>query len=95
MQEAKDASTALLAEQEAERIQLFVERKSKVLDAQIAALQLERDTEAGETLQLFAQSELRRNKGKQDLRDMSKSRFVRTALPETTAETAKIRTGGK
>jgi circadian clock protein KaiC len=78
MQEAKDASTALLLEQEAERLQLFVQRKRKVLDAQIAALQLERDTEAGETRQLFAQSELRRNKGEQDLSDMSRSRFVRT-----------------
>ena len=95
MREAKDASTALSTEQEAQRTQLFVERKRRVLDAQIAALQLERDTEAGETLQLLAQSELRRIKGKQDLRDMSKSRFIRTALPETTATTAKIRTGGK
>ncbi len=74
-QEAKDASAALLARQEIERKQLLLERKRKALDAQIAALQLELETEEQESRQLIAQEELKIVKWEQDRGEMAKSRF--------------------
>ena len=73
-QEAKDASAALAARQDIERKQLLLERKRKALDAQIAALQLELETEEQESRQLIAQEELKLKKWEQDRSKMAKSR---------------------
>jgi circadian clock protein KaiC len=74
-QEAKDASAALLARQEIERKQLLLLRKRKVLDAQIAALQLDLAAEEQESQQLIAQEQLKIVKWEQDRGEMARSRF--------------------
>jgi circadian clock protein KaiC len=74
-QEAKDASAALLGRQEIERKQLLLERKRKVLDAQIAALQLDLETEEQESQQLIAQEKLKITKWELDRGEMAHSRF--------------------
>ena len=79
-QEAKDASAALLARQEIERKQFLLERKRKALEAQIAALQLELETEEQESRQLIAQEELKLKKWEQDRGEMARSRSVNKRL---------------
>ncbi len=74
-QEAKDASAAMLARQEIERKQLLLQRKRKVLDAQIAALQLDLETEEQESQQLIAQEKLKIVKWERDRGEMARSRF--------------------
>jgi circadian clock protein KaiC len=74
-QEAKDASAAMLARQEIERKQLLLQRKRMVLDAQIAALQLDLKTEEQESQQLIAQEKLKIVKWERDRGEMAKSRF--------------------
>ena len=69
---------ALVARQEIERKQFLLERKRKALDAQIAALQLEIETEEQESRQLIAQEELKLRKLEQDRDKMAASRSVRT-----------------
>jgi circadian clock protein KaiC len=73
-QEGKDASTALAARQEIEGKQLLLERRRKALDAQIAALQLDLETEEQESRQILAQEELRLKKWEHDRSDMARSR---------------------
>lgn len=73
-QEGKDASAAMLARQDIERKQLLLQRKRKTLDAQMAALQLELETEEMESRQLIAQEELRLKKWEMDRSEMAKSR---------------------
>jgi len=80
-QEAKDASAAILGHQEIERKQLLLLRKRKVLDAQIAALQLELETEEQESQQLIAQEKLKLVKSERDQGEMADSRFVKKAIP--------------
>ena len=75
-QEAKDASAALLGRQEIERKQLLLERKRKMLDSQIAALQLDLETEEQESQQIIAQEKLKVAKWEQDRGAMANSRFV-------------------
>jgi len=74
-QEAKDASAAMLARQEVERKQLLLQRKRKVLDAQIAALQLDLAAEEQESQQLIAQEQLKIVKWERDRGEMARSRF--------------------
>jgi len=74
-QEAKDASAAMLARQEIERKQLLLQRKRMVLDAQIAALQLDLQTEEQESQQLIAQEKLKIVKWERDRGEMARSRF--------------------
>jgi circadian clock protein KaiC len=74
-QEAKDASAALLARQDIERKQLLLQRKRMVLDAQIAALQLDLETEEQESQQLIAQEQLKIVKWERDRGEMARSRF--------------------
>jgi len=81
-QEAKDASAALLGRQDIERKQLLLQRKRKALDSQIAALQLELETEELESLQLIAQEELKVVKWEQDRGEMACSRAGNKAHPE-------------
>jgi circadian clock protein KaiC len=76
-QEAKDASAALLGRQEIERKQLLLERKRRVLDAQIAALQLDLETEVQESRQLIAQEKLKVAKWERDRGEMASSRFAK------------------
>jgi circadian clock protein KaiC len=73
-QEAKDASAALLARQEIETKQFLLERKRKVLDAQIAILQLELQAEEQESGRLIAQQQLKLNKLEHDRNEMARSR---------------------
>jgi circadian clock protein KaiC len=58
-QEAKAATEGLLVRQEIERQQWLRERKRKVMEAQIAALQFELETEDQQARQTIAQQELR------------------------------------
>ena len=92
-QEANDLSAALLSRQEIERKQLLLERKRKALDSQIAALQLELETEVQESQQLIAQEELKVMKWERDLGDMAKSRFASKGVQEGDAMTVKARRG--
>ena len=95
-QEAKDASAALLARQEIERKQLLLERKRKALDAQIAALQLDLETEEQESRQLIAQEELKLKKWEQDRGEMARSRSASTGVQERrSGRSAKARGGRK
>jgi circadian clock protein KaiC len=94
-QEAKDESAALLAKQDIERKQFLLERKRKALDAQIAALQLELETEAQESQQLIAQEELKLKKWERDKSDMSRSRTVRAGSQPGAAKSLKARGGRK
>ena len=73
-QEAKDASAALAARQEIERKEFLLKRKRKALEAQIAALQLELETETQESRQLIAQEDLKLRKFEQDRDKMAQSR---------------------
>ncbi len=94
-QEAKDASAALLARQDIERKQLLLQRKRSALDAQIAALQLDLETEEQESRQLIAQEELKVTKWEQDRGDMARSRFVNKGPREVDGKSAKARGGRK
>jgi circadian clock protein KaiC len=82
IQEAKDASAAILAGQEIERKQLLVERKRMVLDAQIAALQLNLETDVQESQQIIAQEKLKIVKWERDRGEMARSRFADKVPPE-------------
>ena len=75
-QEAKDASSAMLARQEIGRKQLLLQRKRKALDAQIGAFQLELETEEQESQQLIAQEQLKVVKWEQDRGEMAMSRLA-------------------
>jgi circadian clock protein KaiC len=94
-QEAKDASAALFARQEIERKQFLLERKRKALDAQIAALQLDLETEEQGSRQFIAQEKLKLKKWEQDQSAMAKSRSVDKGLQEGHGRGAKARGGRK
>jgi circadian clock protein KaiC len=74
MQETLDASLALSAEQQMEKSRLLLDRRRKALEAQMAALQLEIETEEQESRQLVAQREMKLLKGEQDRKVMARSR---------------------
>jgi circadian clock protein KaiC len=80
-QEGKDVSAALLARQEIERKQLLLDRKRKALDARVAALQLDLETEEQESRQLIAQEELKLKQWEQGRSDMARSRSVNAGSP--------------
>ncbi|MGA7409344.1 MAG: circadian clock protein KaiC [Bryobacteraceae bacterium] len=95
-QEGRDASAALMARHEIDRKRLVLERKRTALAAQIAALQVELETEEQESQQLALQDELRLKKWKQDRSEMARSRSV-AAIPEqgNGRRTSKTREGEK
>ena len=93
-QEAKDASAAIAAGQEIERKQLLVQRKRMVLDAQIAALQLDLETDVQESQQIIAQEKLKIVKWERDRGEMARSRFADAAGPLRT-NGAPVRGGRK
>ena len=75
-QEAKDASAAILAVQEIERKQILLQRKRMVLDAQIASLQLDLETDEQDSQQLIAQEKLKIVKWERDRGELATSRFA-------------------
>jgi circadian clock protein KaiC len=81
-QEAKDAADALLAQQEFEKQQLRIDRRRKALDAQLAAIRYEIETDEQEAKQLLSQEALRLNKRDRDRKEMARSRFISGAPPE-------------
>ena len=81
-QEAKDASAAIAAGQEIERKQLLVQRKRMMLDAQIAALQLDLETDVQESQQIIAQEKLKIVKWERDRGEMARSRFADEVTPQ-------------
>jgi circadian clock protein KaiC len=93
-QEAKDASAAMSGRQEIERKQLLLERKRKALDAQIAALQLDLETEEQESQQIIAQEKLKVAKWEQDQGEMANSRFAHKGPREGRGGSAKAQGGG-
>jgi circadian clock protein KaiC len=94
-QEAKDATGALAARQELERREFLLERKRKALEAQIAALQLEIETEAQASRQLIAQEELKLKKFEQDRNKMAASRAANPGLQAGESKSVKNRGGPK
>lgn len=92
-QEAKDASAALLGRQEIERKQLLLQRKRKALDSQIAALQLDLETEEQESQQIIAQEKLKVAKWEQDRGEMASSRFVNKGPQEENGRSTRVRRG--
>ncbi len=94
-QEAKDESAALLARQDIERKQFLLERKRKALDAQVASLQLELETEEQESRQLIAQEELKLKKWEQDRGAMARSRSVNKGSRASNGGSATARGGRK
>jgi circadian clock protein KaiC len=92
-QEAKDASAAMLGRQEIERKQLLLERKRKALDAQIAALQLDLETEEQESRQIIDQERFKVAKLEQDLGVMASSRFSNKDRHEGNGKIGKLRAG--
>jgi circadian clock protein KaiC len=94
-QEAKDEAQAMRARQEIKRKQWMLERKRKALEAQMAALALELETEEQESGQLIAQEELKINKWEQDRRDMARSRAVNNRAQTVDGKRAKTRAGRK
>jgi len=94
-QEAKDASAAMLGRQEIERKQLLLQRKRVVLDSQIAALQLDLETEEQESQQLIAQEKLKVAQWERDRGDMANSRFVNQRSHEGNGRSTKANGGQK
>jgi circadian clock protein KaiC len=80
IQEAKDATAALQARREIERKQFVLQRKRRVLDSQIAALQLELEAEELESQHLIEEEEQKLRKSQQDRTEIAKSRRVRAHM---------------
>jgi circadian clock protein KaiC len=76
-QEAKDANSLMMGRQEIERKEFLLERKRRAVEAQIAALQLELETEVQESKKMIAQDEFRLNKFAQDRDKMADSRSAK------------------
>jgi circadian clock protein KaiC len=80
-QEAQERSDELLAKQEIERKKLLIERKRKALEAQIAALRVDLETEEQQIGQLIAQEERRLAKAGEDRGKMAASRSLNAPPP--------------
>jgi circadian clock protein KaiC len=79
-QEARDASAAMLSSQEIERKQLLLRRKKVMLDAQVAALNLELETDELEYRQLVGHNELNTKKVDRDRNAMAMSRGLQPVV---------------
>ena len=88
-QEAKDASQALLAEQEIETKQSAIDRKRKAIDAQMNDLRLELETEEEESRRLIAQEQMKVKKWEQDQGKMAKSRALNEGTRAGNAKSAR------
>jgi circadian clock protein KaiC len=78
-QEAKEAMQVLETRQGVERQRLIRERKRRAIEAQIAALRLDLETEDLESQHIIEQGELQLRQTKQDRADMAQSRVTNTA----------------
>jgi len=85
-QEAKDATAMLVAAEETQRRKSIQELRSKVVESQIAVLQLELESEEHEMRRLTEQDEIMTRKLIDDQRVMQKSR---AALPDLSPKSAK------
>ncbi len=94
-QEAQEAMQALQTRQDVERNRLARERKRKAIEAQIAALQLDLETEDMESRQIIAQGELQLKQSDQDRAGMAKSRAVNRGASSGNGQRAKPRGGRK
>ncbi len=94
-QQAKDASAALLAQQEIETKEFLLERKRKVLEAQIAVLQLELESEEQESRQLLAREQLKLAKLQGDRTQMAKSRFMDPTVVDNNFRSLELSLGPK
>jgi circadian clock protein KaiC len=88
-QEAKDASQALLAEQEIETKQSALDRKRKAIDARMNDLRLELETEEEESKRLIAQKQMKLKKWEQDQGKMAKSRALNEGTRAGNAKSAR------
>jgi circadian clock protein KaiC len=73
-QEARDRNEAMLGRQEIEQKQALLERKRKALEAQIAALQMQLESEEQELRQSIAQKEAQITMELREQEDMARSR---------------------
>jgi circadian clock protein KaiC len=94
-QEAKDASEALLARQAIERHQSSLDRKRKMLDSQMAAIQMQLENEEQETSQLIEQERRRLQKLERDREAMAESRAANVHVASGEVEDNAGRTGGR
>ena len=90
-QEAQEAMEVLQGKQESEKQRLVRERKLKVIEAQMAALQLELETEDHEAQQAEAQVELKLKQSEQDRANLAKSRAVNSPAQSGNGGRAKPR----
>ncbi len=90
--EAKEASDAVLANDEMKTRKAVLQRRSKVLETQIATLQLELETEGMELRRLIQQDEIRLKQLVEDRNAMAKSRAAQQPVSEN--NTKSPRTGG-
>jgi circadian clock protein KaiC len=88
-QEAKDASQALLAEQEIETKQSAFDRKRKAIDAKMNDLRLELETEEEESRRLIAQEHMKVKKWEQGQGKMAKSRALNEGTRAGNAKSAR------
>jgi circadian clock protein KaiC len=88
-QEAKEAMQVLEARQAVERQRLIRGRKRKAIEAQIAALQLDMETEDLESEQSIRQGELQITQATQALADMAQSRGMDITVPSGNGGRAK------
>ncbi|MBN1566408.1 MAG: circadian clock protein KaiC [Acidobacteria bacterium] len=88
-QEARDASQALLAEQEIETKQGALNRKRKAIEAQMDALQLELETEEEESRRLIAQEQMKLKKWGESQSKMAKSRALNQGTRAGNAKNAR------
>ncbi len=94
-QEAKDASEAALLRQDIESKELLRERKRRAIEAQIAALQLELESEEQETQRLIAHQELERKQLEEDQLAMARSRSVNVGASEDNGSKGRMAGGRK
>jgi circadian clock protein KaiC len=90
-QEAKDASQALLAEQEIETKQGALDRKRKAIEAQMDVLRLELETEEEASRRLIAQEQMKMKQWEQDQGKMAKSRALNEGARAGKAKNARAR----
>jgi circadian clock protein KaiC len=76
LQEAKDRSEALMTQQEVERKQLLLDQKRKILQAQIAALELELEAGEQETRLFLAQGQTLLKGSAEERSSLARSRLV-------------------
>ncbi len=94
-QEAKEAMQLLEAQQTVEQQRLIGDRKRKAIEAQIAALQLDLETEDFKSRQLTAQGETVSERVAEDKAAMARSRFTAGNTPPESLQKPKRREGRK